>query len=87
MANKPTATRRSPSGASSTATARTGAKAPAKPVAVPGGSSSSDDARFDRLVYERVRLGIMSALAVNDRLTFNERAAKRSIATSNTSRQ
>jgi DNA-binding MarR family transcriptional regulator len=72
MANKPTATRRSPSGASSTATARTGAKAPAKPVAVPGGSSSSDDARFDRLVYERVRLGIMSALAVNDRLTVNE---------------
>jgi DNA-binding MarR family transcriptional regulator len=31
-----------------------------------------DDARFDRLVYERVRLGIMSALAVRDELTFNE---------------
>ena len=30
------------------------------------------DARFDRLVYERVRLGIMSALAVNEQLTFNE---------------
>jgi DNA-binding MarR family transcriptional regulator len=27
---------------------------------------------FDRLVYERVRLGIMSALAVNPQLTFNE---------------
>ncbi len=27
---------------------------------------------FDRLVYERVRLGIMSALAVNPRLTFTE---------------
>jgi len=27
---------------------------------------------FDRLVYERVRLGIMSALAVREELTFNE---------------
>jgi DNA-binding MarR family transcriptional regulator len=27
---------------------------------------------FDRLVYERIRLGIMSALAVNDTMTFNE---------------
>src|SRR5579864_8216244 len=31
-----------------------------------------DDAKFDRLVYERVRLGIMSALAVQEELTFNE---------------
>jgi DNA-binding MarR family transcriptional regulator len=34
--------------------------------------SSSEDSKFDRLVYERVRLGIMSALAVNPQLTFNE---------------
>ena len=27
---------------------------------------------FDRLVYERVRLGIMSALAVNSTLTFTD---------------
>jgi len=27
---------------------------------------------FDRLVYERIRLGIMSALAVNPKMTFNE---------------
>jgi DNA-binding MarR family transcriptional regulator len=27
---------------------------------------------FDRLVHERVRLGIVSALAVNDTLTFND---------------
>ncbi len=27
---------------------------------------------FDRLVYERVRLGILSALAVNERLSFSE---------------
>ena len=32
----------------------------------------SADTKFDRLVYERVRLGIMSALAMNETLTFNE---------------
>jgi DNA-binding MarR family transcriptional regulator len=44
----------------------------AKPFAVPIPARTSEDARFDRLVYERVRLGIMSALAVNEQLTFNE---------------
>jgi DNA-binding transcriptional ArsR family regulator len=39
-------------------------KAPPRPTAV--------ESRFDRLIYERVRLGIMSALAMNERLTFNE---------------
>jgi DNA-binding MarR family transcriptional regulator len=34
--------------------------------------ASSEESKFDRLVYERVRLGIMSALAVNAQLTFNE---------------
>lgn len=34
--------------------------------------AGAEDSRFDRLVYERVRLGIMSALAVNEPLTFNE---------------
>ena len=49
------------------------APAPAhKPVGVPIPAGNSEDARFDRLVYERVRLGIMSALAVNEQLTFNE---------------
>jgi DNA-binding HxlR family transcriptional regulator len=43
----------------------------AKPVAVPR-SPGSEDAGFDRLIYERVRLGIMSALAMNETLTFNE---------------
>jgi DNA-binding transcriptional ArsR family regulator len=28
--------------------------------------------KFDRLVHERLRLGILSALAVNESLTFNE---------------
>jgi DNA-binding MarR family transcriptional regulator len=45
---------------------------PVKPFPVPAVTRTSEDARFDRLVYERVRLGIMSALAVNEQLTFNE---------------
>ena len=40
--------------------------------AVPAQPRDRDDAKFDRLVYERVRLGIMSALAVRDELTFTE---------------
>ena len=43
-----------------------------RPVPVRASARGSEDARFDRLVYERVRLGIMSALAVNEQLTFNE---------------
>jgi DNA-binding transcriptional ArsR family regulator len=35
-------------------------------------ASEPDDATFDRLIYERVRLGIMSALAVRVELTFSE---------------
>lgn len=31
-----------------------------------------DSKDFDRLIYERVRLGIMSALSVNESMTFNE---------------
>lgn len=61
-ANRP-ATPRREEGVSRTAT---------RPVPVPTGPRGVEDARFDRLVYERVRLGIMSALAVNERLTFNE---------------
>lgn len=34
-----------------------------------GGSRSAD---LDRLIHERVRLGIVSALAVNDVLSFNQ---------------
>ena len=30
------------------------------------------DREFDRLIYERIRLGIVSALAVNERLSFSE---------------
>ncbi|HUH13852.1 MAG TPA: transcriptional regulator [Longimicrobiales bacterium] len=38
---------------------------------VPGSLADGADA-FDRLIHERVRLGIVSALAVNESLTFNE---------------
>lgn len=34
--------------------------------------AENNDTKFDRLVYERVRLGIMSALAVRNELTFSE---------------
>jgi DNA-binding transcriptional ArsR family regulator len=44
----------------------------AKLAAVPAPARDNSDATFDRLVYERVRLGIMSALAVREELTFNE---------------
>jgi DNA-binding transcriptional ArsR family regulator len=43
-----------------------------KLAAVPATPRDNNDATFDRLVYERVRLGIMSALAVREELTFNE---------------
>jgi len=41
-------------------------------AALPGSLQEPDAISFDRLVYERVRLGIMSALAVREELTFNE---------------
>src|ERR1700736_3075649 len=47
-------------------------KAPSKPAAVPRPPHANDDAGFNRLIYERVRLGVMSALAMNEKLTFNE---------------
>jgi len=37
---------------------------------LPGGAVETDG--FDRLIHERIRLGIVSALAVNERLSFNE---------------
>ncbi len=40
-----------------------------KPVAAQRFAGESGD---DRLIYERVRLGIMSALSMNEQLTFNE---------------
>lgn len=39
---------------------------------VAGYLSDSSAREFDRLVYERVRLGILSALSVNKSMTFSE---------------
>ena len=51
-----------------------GAKPPAevaagKPVRTPGGGGVPE---LDRLIHERVRLGIVSALAANPALSFND---------------
>jgi DNA-binding transcriptional ArsR family regulator len=45
---------------------------PKRLSAVRSTGTENDDTKFDRLVYERVRLGIMSALAVRSELTFSE---------------
>jgi DNA-binding HxlR family transcriptional regulator len=39
---------------------------------VRGQSSDTDTLSLDRLIHERIRLGIVSALAVNDSLSFND---------------
>ncbi|HEX3915197.1 MAG TPA: transcriptional regulator [Steroidobacteraceae bacterium] len=56
------------------ANARTAVQAPHKRPKLAGlpAAAREHDTSFDRLVYERVRLGIMSALAVREELTFNE---------------
>jgi DNA-binding transcriptional ArsR family regulator len=46
--------------------------APKRPKLNAVAAPVDQEATFDRLVYERVRLGIMSALAVREELTFNE---------------
>jgi DNA-binding HxlR family transcriptional regulator len=66
MAGKSSSIKRSES------VATTAGKGFSKPVAVPPSPHGNEDAGFDRLIYERVRLGIMSALAMNEQLTFNE---------------
>lgn len=50
-------------------------KRSSRPALVTSASRSDADSSFDRLVYERVRLGMMSALAVRDELTFSEMKA------------
>ena len=44
---------------------------PAKPSQT-SGSEFPDADHLDRLIHERLRLGIVSALAVNESLTFND---------------
>ena len=49
-------------------------KEPTAPsVRLPAGEGSDHGAPdLDRLIHERIRLGIVSALAVNERLSFND---------------
>jgi DNA-binding MarR family transcriptional regulator len=49
---------------------RSGHEAPLSPVR--GQALDAAPAELDRLIHERMRLGIVSALAVNPSLTFNE---------------
>ena len=49
----------------------TGGPAPAPPR-VERGKGDAQPAELDRLIHERQRLGIVSALAVNESLSFNE---------------
>ena len=53
---------------------RPGRRASARPGlgSVSGGHDEAGPLDLDRLIHERVRLGIVSALAVNGRLTFTE---------------
>ena len=70
MTNKSTAVTRHASTPHPEATP--GARSKSKPVRLARSLRTQDDGGFERLIYERVRLGIMSALATNDELTFNE---------------
>ena len=53
-------------------TAAAPGKTPSKPAAAIRARVGGEDGGLDRLIYERVRLGIMSALAMNEQLSFNE---------------
>ena len=49
------------------------AGSPPRPLgAVAGRTGAPGTAELDRLIHERMRLGIVSALAVNDTLSFND---------------
>lgn len=62
-------------GAEPKAKARESERGPqARPAlgAIPGAGPEADALELDRLIHERVRLGIVSALAVNGRLPFTD---------------
>ena len=56
-------------GKSSAVRRDTGRRAAATPTPVPAAGGAQ---KLDRLIHERLRLGILSALSVNDSLKFNE---------------
>jgi len=45
---------------------------PAAPARIESGTLENSLPHLDRIIHERMRLGIVSALAVNESLTFNE---------------
>jgi DNA-binding HxlR family transcriptional regulator len=51
---------------------RSRVKAETHPSNAEPSTSPQPATRLERLIHERLRLGIVSALAVNDRLTFND---------------
>ena len=55
----------------SSAAARRRERAPSTGLRAVAGESAGAQS-LDKLIHERIRLGIVSALAVNERLTFNE---------------
>jgi DNA-binding MarR family transcriptional regulator len=59
--------------AKANAVAREAVRAPrSAPAAVKGRGAESTPLGLDRLIHERIRLGIVSALAVNEALSFND---------------
>ncbi len=50
--------------------------APARLRAIAGGKSAMDTDTFNNLIHERTRLAIVSALAVNDSMSFSELKAQ-----------
>jgi len=54
------------------ARAKAGADSPAPASKVRGRRVAGEIPELDRLIHERARLGIVSALAVNDSLSFND---------------
>ena len=58
--------------ARSTAARKDPRGAPASPLTAVTGAGKGAALELDRVIHERMRLAIVSALAVNDTLTFNE---------------
>jgi DNA-binding transcriptional ArsR family regulator len=72
MATRSTAAKREDGAKREDAMEQHAVKPKSKPEPVSRPQRMNEDRGLDRLIYERVRLGIMSALATNEELTFNE---------------
>jgi len=72
MATRSTAAKRQDAAKREDAMEQHAVKPKLKPEPVSRPPRMNEDGGLDRLIYERVRLGIMSALATNEELTFNE---------------